>query len=230
MMKISITGVEERGNEVHCGGRGRRKDGEKGCPLSAVNPDMLVRVSTSRLWSQAMRRITIALLLLPVPVLSVQAKDDPQDGINLLRLPTVKLEETTALENERAGLKALTDDDPNTVAVATAPFDVVYGFGGATVAPEKLVVRLPNPLPKGAGACKVEVWASTASPHAGFQLLRSTPVQAKGEAQAFPFPATAAKWLLLRFLPASDTSQIAVAEVAIFGREGPPATHYEFNQ
>jgi tetratricopeptide (TPR) repeat protein len=177
-----------------------------------------------------MRRMPIALLLLVVPVLAVQAKDESKDGINLLRLPAVKLEETTALENERAGLKALTDDDPNTVAVATAPFDVVYGFGGATVAPEKLVVRLPNPLPKGAGAGKVEVWASTVSPHAGFQLLRSTVVQAKGEPQAFPFPSTAAKWLLVRFLPASDTAQIAVAEVAIFGREGPPATHYEFNQ
>jgi tetratricopeptide (TPR) repeat protein len=177
-----------------------------------------------------MRRTTIALLLLLVPVAAAKARDESKDGVNLLRLRGVKLEETTALENERAGLKALTDDDPNTVALGTAPFDVVYGFGGATVAPEKLVVRLPNPLPKGAGAGKVEVWASTVSPHAGFQLLRSTPLQAKGDPQVFPFPATAAKWLLLRFLPASDTAQIAVAEVAVFGHEGPPATHYEFNQ
>jgi tetratricopeptide (TPR) repeat protein len=177
-----------------------------------------------------MRRMTIALLMLLVPITAAKARDDSKDGVNLLRLPGVKLEETTALENERAGLKALTDDEPNTVTVATAPFDVVYGFGGATVAPEKLVVRLPNPLPKGAGAGKVEVWASTVSPHAGFQLLRSTPVQAKGEPQAFPFPATAVKWILLRFLPASVTTQIAVAKVGVFGHEGPPATHYEFNQ
>jgi tetratricopeptide (TPR) repeat protein len=177
-----------------------------------------------------MRRITFALLILLVPTLPLSARDKDKEALNLLRLPSVKLEETTAPESERAGLKALTDDDPSTVAVAAKPFDVVYGFGGALVAPEALVVRLPNPLPKGAGAGKVELWASTVSPRAGFQLLRSTPLQAKGELQTFPFPPTAAKWVLVRFLQADNAAQIAIAEIEVRGHEGAPETHYEFNQ
>jgi tetratricopeptide (TPR) repeat protein len=168
--------------------------------------------------------------VLLVPTLFVRADDDCKDALNLLRLPAAKLEDTTALENERAGLKALTDGDPNTVAVATAPFDVIYSFGGATVWPEKLQVHLPNALPKGAGAGEIELWASTVSPHAGWQLLKSTSLQAKGEAQVFPFLPTAAKWLMVRFLPAGDAKQIAVAEVEIYGHERPPAKHYTFKE
>jgi tetratricopeptide (TPR) repeat protein len=177
-----------------------------------------------------MRRFLIAVFVLFVPTWCVRAGDESEDAVNLLRIPAAKLEETTALENERPGLKPLTDGGPATVAVATAPFDVTYSFGGATVWPEKLEVRLPSPLPKEAGAGEIELWASTVSPHAGWQLLKSTSLQAKGDAQVFPFLPSGAKWLMVRFLPAGDAKHIAVAQVAVYGHERPPAQHYTFKE
>jgi hypothetical protein len=153
--------------------------------------------------------------------------------INLLRLPSAVLEETTAPQVEAAGLKALTDDNPATAATASAtpdaPLDVVFGFGGKTVAPENLVVHLPRQVPAEASpAARVEILASTLSAHAGFQSLRADPLKPTADPQSFTFPPTAARWIMLRFTPGPKAKQVAVAEVAVLGHEGSPVTHYAF--
>jgi HEAT repeat protein/tetratricopeptide (TPR) repeat protein len=157
-----------------------------------------------------------------------------REQVNLLRLPRAHLEATTATPREAVGLRALTDGDPATVAVAAAgpdaPLDVVYGFAGDTVTPQKLLVRLPARAPPGAGTASVEVLASTLSPHAGFRALRTLSLRPDPHTQELVVPPAAARWVLLRFRPAEGTPRLAVAEVALLGRNGPPATPYAFKE
>ncbi len=175
--------------------------------------------------------MALAVTLSAIQASGATTADKP---INLLRHPAAKLETTTASPGDRAKLAALTDGDPTTVAVAPTkasdPLDVVFGFGGATVALEKLVVQLPQPAPAGARTHKVEVLVSTVSPNAGFHSLRSNALEESGKPQSFSFPSTAAGWIMLRFTPSDDVAQVAVAEVEVVGHEGPPATHYEFKE
>jgi HEAT repeat protein/tetratricopeptide (TPR) repeat protein len=155
-------------------------------------------------------------------------------SVNLLRLPQARLVQTTAVRSEVDGLSALIDDNPRTVAEASAtadaPLDVVYGFGGRTVTAEALLVRLPPPDRPGAATGRVEVLVSTLSPHAGFRLVRSDRLARTTAGQVFPFLPTAARWVLLRFWPAGQALGVAVAEVAVLGRDGPPASRYAFKE
>src|SRR6266481_2296852 len=104
----------------------------------------------------------VALFVLIAPM--ARAADGVRAGkatqVNLLRLPNVKLEETTAPANERSSLRALTDNDPATVAQITAEkgstVDIVYGFGGDIVTVERLVIHLPTKMPSGASAARAE--------------------------------------------------------------------------
>jgi tetratricopeptide (TPR) repeat protein len=153
--------------------------------------------------------------------------------VNLLRLPGVKLEAATPAGGEWAGLKALTDNDAGTVARIAAPqgfVDLVYGFGGALVAPEKLVVRLPANVSLDSKAIRVELLVSTVSAQAGFVSLRADPLKATAAAQEFSFPPTGARWLMLRFTAGEKAKFVAIAEAAVLGREGPPLSHYAFKE
>jgi HEAT repeat protein len=58
----------------------------------------------------------------------------------------------------------------------------------------------------------------------GDRLARTT------AGQVFPFPPTAARWVLLRFWPAGQALRVAVAETALLGRTGPPASRYAFKE
>ena len=162
---------------------------------------------------------------------SQATRAEEKKPVNLLRLSAAKFERSTASSGEQAGLKALTDDDPATVArvqAAEGVVDIIYGFGGAMVAPERLVVRLPRELPANAGIARVEVLVSTSSAQTGFLSLRSDPLKSTAEAQQFSFPPTGARWIMLRFTAAAKVKFVSVAEVAILGYEGPPVSHYAF--
>jgi tetratricopeptide (TPR) repeat protein len=153
---------------------------------------------------------------------------------NLLRHPGAHLEATTASAVDRERLAALTDDDPATAAAAhatsTTPLEVVWGFGGATVAPQRLIVRLPRDAKKGTAAVRVEVLGSLVSARAGFQLLRADPLEEVPEPQEFEFKPAGARWVMLRLFAAPGAEAAAVAEVALLGREGPPQSQYAFKQ
>ncbi|MFL5342768.1 MAG: transglutaminase family protein [Gemmataceae bacterium] len=172
-------------------------------------------------------------LFLPVLALAFSpvASAEEKKPVNLLRLPAAKIEKANVSAEELTKLQALADNDPATVVQVkgqAGAVDVVYGFGGAVVAPERLVVRLPGEVPAGAGTDRVEVLVSTLSAQAGFFSLRSDPLKSTAEAQEFSFPPTGARWIMLRFTAAEKARFVAVAGVAVLGYEGPPVSHYAF--
>ncbi len=161
------------------------------------------------------------------------AQVDEGTPVNLLLLPTVKAERSTAIAVEQAGLNALTDDDTETVAVIKATggtVDIVFGFDGAMVTPERLEVHLPESAPPGSGTERVEVLVSTVSVQTGFQALRADPLKAIAGPQVFPFTPAAARWIMLRFTAMENADSVAVAEIGLFGHEGPPVSRYAFNE
>jgi hypothetical protein len=120
----------------------------------------------------------------------------------------------------------LADDNPDTVATGPAPLEVVFGFAD-TVTPEQIVVQLPRAT---ATAGRFDVPASTVSGDAEFVFLRGDVLRGDHLPQKFPIPATAAKWVMIRFTAVAGASKISVAGVALMGREGPPRSSYEFSE
>src|SRR2546423_1321007 len=144
----------------------------------------------------------LAPFLLLAVVFSKAASAEEKKPVNLLRLPTVKIERSTVSTSELEKLQGLANDDPAAIVQVKAQgggVDIVYGFGGAMVAPERLVVRLPGQIPAEAGTTRVELLVSTASVQAGFFSGRSDPLKSTAEAQEFSFPPTGARWGMPRF-------------------------------
>lgn len=152
----------------------------------------------------------------------------------LLRLPQAQRVHTSALPREQDRLADLTDNDANTSALLSAtpalPLEVLYHFGGAEVTPHELVVLLPESPPPDARTARVEVLVSTVSAEMGFQFLRADPLEAAGRVQRFRLRPQAARWVLIRFIPAVKAQRVAVAEVALLGRTGSPESPYAFKE
>lgn len=152
----------------------------------------------------------------------------------LLRLPQTKQVGSTALPSDRKRLVALTDNDAATAAVVPAtrdlPLDVVYHFGGAEVNAHELVVLLPESAPADARAARVEVLTSIVSASTGFQLVRADPLEATDRLQRFRLRPQAAKWVIIRFIPGMRSERVAIAEVALLGKVGPPESPYAFKE
>lgn len=153
--------------------------------------------------------------------------------VNLLRLAGAKVEFTSAPDGA-AALGALADGDPATVldveATEDAPFEVVFGFGGADVAPEALRVTLPATGGSWVPAARAEVLVSTSSAHAGFRSARTDPLPPTGAPKTLEFLPMQARWILVRLAPAPGAKRLAVAEVEVLGREGMPQSRYAFTE
>lgn len=159
------------------------------------------------------------------------ARADDDAPVDLLRLPGVRIESTGG-SAEASALAALTDGDPGTVlavpAGPAAPLEVVFGFGGADVAPEGVRVTLPVAAGDVAPAARVEVMVSTASAHAGFRSARVDPLDAAGKPRLLEFLPLHARWILVRLWPAPGAKRLAVAGVEVLGRAGLPESRYAF--
>jgi len=181
--------------------------------------------------SRIARWLSLGSLTIIAASLNLFAADAP--AVNLLSLPSVKVEDSSLGPSEASDLPRLTDGNRSTVASLTAseaaPFSVVYGFGGSTVSPDQLSVFLPA-AGKSASATKVDLLVSTLSAHAGFQSVRSDLLKPSDAEQTFSFPPVAARWIMLRLTPAKGQKQIVVAEIGLRGHEGPPVTHYHFKE
>lgn len=163
----------------------------------------------------------------------LRGQEDANEPVNLLRLPSVKIVRTSDLAGDQARLSALADDNPSTVAGIKAPggtVDIVYGFDGALVTPERLEVQLPESTTPENSTARVEVLVSTVSMQAGFQSLRADPLKPTAEPQAFAFTPTGARWIMIRLTAMAEFEDVAVAEVRLFGHEGPPVSRYAFNE
>jgi tetratricopeptide (TPR) repeat protein len=179
------------------------------------------------------KAVFLSLVAVLFPTFALSAAEPVT--VNLLRLPIVKLEDSTVSGSQAAQLIRLTDGDPSSIASVAAsedaPFTVVFGFGGATVSLDQLVVTVPTD-PKAAAptATKIDLLVSTLSPHAGFQAVRTDLVQPSPAEQKFSFGQVGARWIMLRFAPAKGQRQTAIAELCIQGHEGPPVSRYSFKE
>ena len=91
---------------------------------------------------------------------------------------------------------ALVDGDPSTFATAAVSDDssltLVYGFGGELVAIDELTITLPPQGDDVRVPNRVDRLVSNVSPRAGFQSVRTDPLQAATEPQKFSIrPSTA---------------------------------------
>lgn len=181
-------------------------------------------------WRPALAILGVAAALAFVGRPFAAAGDDKP--VNLLRLASARVESSSAPGAEASQLAALTDGDPGSVAdlpgTAEAPLEVVYGFGGADVAPEAVRVTLPASGGAVAPAVRVEVLVSGVSAHAGFRSLRADPLEAGVKPALLEFLPIAARFLLVRLSPAPGAKRLAVAEVEVLGREGAPRSRYAF--
>jgi tetratricopeptide (TPR) repeat protein len=182
--------------------------------------------------AHAPRTVFLGFVVVLLPAFELSAAEPV--AVNLLRLPGVKLEDSTVSGSESAQLSRLTDGDPSTVASVTAsedaPFTVVFGFGGATVSLDQLVVRLPADPKAAPAATKIDLLVSTLSSHAGFQSVRTDFLRASPAEQKFSFGQVGARWIMLRIAPVKGQKQAAIAELGIQGHEGPPKSHYNFKE
>jgi tetratricopeptide (TPR) repeat protein len=180
----------------------------------------------------ATKSVVLGFVVVLLPAFELIAAEPA--AMNLLRLPGVKLEDSTVSGSEAAQLSRLTDGDPSTVASITAsedaPFTVVFGFGGATVSLDQLVVSLPADSKAAPAATKIDLLVSTLSPHAGFQSVRTDFLKAAPAEQKFSFGEVGARWIMLRLAPAKGQKRTAIAELGIQGHEGPPMSHYHFKE
>jgi tetratricopeptide (TPR) repeat protein len=178
------------------------------------------------------KAVFLGLVVVLLPAIALSAAEPA--AVNLLRLPGVKLEDSSVSGSEAAGLGRLTDGNPTTVvsvsASEDAPFTVVFGFGGATVSLDQLVVLLPADPKAAPAATKIDLLVSTLSPHAGFQSVRTDFLKASSAEQKFSFGQIGARWIMLRLTPAKGQKQTAIAELGIQGHEGSPVSHYNFKE
>lgn len=76
-----------------------------------------------------------------------------------------------------------------------------------------------------------EVLGSTASPQSGFTLLRGDRIGRHNSGKRLTFRPRGAKYLLFRFTPINpDQKELAIADIAVWGRTTAPRTDYAFQE
>jgi tetratricopeptide (TPR) repeat protein len=155
------------------------------------------------------------------------------DPVNLLALPTAKLEYASDPSADAVSLKALADGNAATAttlaASAQSPPSLVIGFGDNVVSLESLEISLGDAAAE-QRPTQVDLLVSSLSPHAGFQSVRSDQLKGVGSPQKFAFATVGAKWIMLKFSAAPNAKAVSIADVKINGREGPPQTRYKFKE
>ncbi len=182
-------------------------------------------------WSRLVAKIVHCGIMLAVAASSAVAADEDKPQ-NLLQLDSAAIDHSTASKSEASQLSALTDGDSSTVVELTTAgnshIDVVYAFNKSTIAPEKVTVELSPQQVETKAAPRIEILASSLSPHAGFQSVRKCMLKPVAGKQEFTFLPVGARWILIRIFPAAGADQASIAEISLLGRLGRPVTRYAF--
>ena len=93
----------------------------------------------------------------------------------------------------------------------------------------RLEIHLRPNKKRGAGV-RVELLGSIASADTGFQLLREGVANTNQARTRLKFLPSAVRWLMVRVTPSKKASKVAVAEIQVFGTEGPPDSEYAFQE
>ena len=180
--------------------------------------------------SKSLKSVGVCMLLIAAAIRPGAAAEPLS---NLLAMPRLKLEGTSLVGDQAGKVAALTDGKAETTAeletAGAETIDLVFGFGDETVSPESLVVTLSRDKAAVTPA-RIDVLASTVSPHTGFKSLRADPVEASKPSQTFSFRPTAARWIMIRLSVAQGQKSVALGEIGILGHEGPPKTAYAFSE
>ncbi len=159
------------------------------------------------------------------------------DTVDLLTQPKSRWVSVSDMQITPAGLKDMTDGqwqtDYRVPSGKGAAWECICDLQGRAYTPEKLEIQLNVPSTgngEGERLGTVEVWVSDLTDRIGFQSVWSMALVATSKPQSVELPRYAARWVMLRVVPASDTAVIRLAEVNLWGVPGRPKSHYAFKQ
>ncbi|MFV2052388.1 hypothetical protein [Aliiroseovarius sp. YM-037] len=162
-------------------------------------------------------------------VASAATASADSEAVDLLPLATFESDLATTETESQSTL--LRDGDTKTIAEfvvsENTPVDLVYDFADGIVAPQELIVTLPV-SGEGIPPARIDVLVSTVSPTSGFRSLRTEVLDGLAQSAEIEFRATTARWVMVRLFPAQNATEVALAELALIGVEGPPETVYSF--
>lgn len=150
---------------------------------------------------------------------------------NLFLLPKVALDRDLSIGVRVSEERKSRDGSEATAASYTlkknTPQELIYFFGGEIVSPESLKLKVNN---ISNNQVKVEVLVSTVSSSAGYASLRVEPLRKGSHWQSFSFDQSAAKWVMIKFIPVQDDVTISLVEIELRGHAGPPVSTYQFHE
>ncbi len=151
--------------------------------------------------------------------------------LNLLALPQISLEQGVSSGIGASDEPRLRDqNEQSDVALLVkrgAPTELVYFFGGTTISPKEIRLKLSATSETKA---KIEVLVSTLSSSTGFKSLRVEPIKNKSRWQTFSFEQSAANWVIIKISAYDKVALVSIAEIQLRGHVGPPVTVYKFNE
>ncbi|HRD77408.1 MAG TPA: hypothetical protein PK264_15990 [Hyphomicrobiaceae bacterium] len=154
-------------------------------------------------------------------------------SVDLLKHGSARIEHASDALAGAATLKALTDGDLATpVPLAVSAGDAVtltFAFAGGEVSPEAIEVSVGSAKREEAAAA-IDVLVSSVSPHAGYRSVRADPLKAAPGVQRFTFTPAAATFVMLKLTAPRGAPRVAIAEVRLIGRLGPPQSNYKFGE
>eukprot|EP00913_Durusdinium_trenchii_P008797 g8263.t1 len=159
---------------------------------------------------------------------------DQPKPLNLLTLNRTVITESSLGPKSLSRLRRMSDGHAATTFTLSKStgraVDVVYSFGGQTVAPQEVVIQLAVRRSDNKPVGMLEVMASSLDKRGGFQSLRSDVLKSSAKPQRFRFSPVGAKRILVRISTIGKSHDLAIAEIAVRGYIGPPETHYRFKQ
>ncbi|MGB7298913.1 MAG: hypothetical protein WBD34_06310 [Burkholderiaceae bacterium] len=150
-------------------------------------------------------------------------------AVNLLAGAADKLTDANLTADELAIVRQLGDGNKKLApGVVANGIEYIVDLGDVFSAERLSVFAVTDKKSAPAAAAQIEILGSIASSQTGYQVLRSTTVQSGQPQLSLTFLPTAVRWIMLRITPAKKAKPLAIAEIEVFGKKGPPQSKYAF--